>query len=52
MEKLWLLPYNPLWLSKSEMIGIKPIYDHLGWLDSNERERIKTYFTDFKINDF
>jgi len=52
IKKIGLLPYNPLWLSKQEKIGIKPSYDHSEWLDNKCKERIKSIFSDFEFNDF
>jgi len=51
-KKIGLLPYNPLWLAKSEKIGIIPSYDHSEWLDNKNKERIKSIFSDFEFNDF
>ena len=51
-KKIGLLPYNPLWLSKPEKIGIKPSYDYSEWLDNKDKERIKSIFSDFEFNDF
>lgn len=52
IKKIGLLPYNPLWVSKPETIGIKPFYDYSEWLDNNNKERIKSFFSDFEFNDF
>jgi len=52
IKKIGLLPYNPLWLSKPERIGIKPSYDYTAWLDNKDKERIKSIFSDFEFNDF
>ena len=52
VKKIELLPYNPLWLSKPEKIGIKPSYDYTEWLDNKDKERIKSIFSDFEFNDF
>ena len=52
IKKIGLLPYNPLWLSKPEKIGIKPSYDYTKWLDNKDKERIKSIFSDFEFNDF
>ena len=51
-KKIGLLPYNPLWLAKPEKIGINPSYDCSEWLDNKDKQRIKSIFSDFKINDF
>ncbi|TKJ24963.1 MAG: glycyl radical-activating protein [Promethearchaeota archaeon Loki_b31] len=51
IKKIGLLPYNPLWLSKPEKIGIKPSYDYTAWLDNKDKERIKSIFSDFEFND-
>ena len=52
VKKIGLLPYNPLWLAKSEKIGIIPSYDHSEWLDNKNKERIKSIFSDFEFSDF
>ncbi len=52
IKRIKLLPYNPLWLSKSAMIGIKPLYDYSDWLDNNNKERIKSFFSNFEFDDF
>ncbi|MFX1589584.1 MAG: glycyl-radical enzyme activating protein [Promethearchaeota archaeon] len=52
LNKIALLPYNPLWLDKPEKIGIKPSYNHKEWLTEEEKHRIKSHFADFKFNNF
>ena len=52
IKKIGLLPYNPLWLSKPEKIGIKPSYDYSEWLNNKDKKRIKLIFSDFEFNDF
>ena len=52
IKKIGLLPYNPLWLSKPEKIGIKPFYDYSEWLTKEEKKEIKEIFSDFKFKDF
>jgi pyruvate formate lyase activating enzyme len=52
IKKIGLLPYNPLWLSKTEKIGIKPQYTRSEWLNKDEKERIKYIFSDFEFEDF
>ncbi|MFX1569356.1 MAG: glycyl-radical enzyme activating protein [Promethearchaeota archaeon] len=52
IKKIWFLPYNPLWLSKPEKIGIKPLYTHTEWISNNKKEKIKAFFSDFDYNDF
>jgi len=52
INKIALLPYNPLWLNKPEKIGIKPLYNHKEWLTEEEKNRIKLHFADFKFNNF
>ncbi|NHJ22228.1 MAG: glycyl-radical enzyme activating protein [Candidatus Lokiarchaeota archaeon] len=52
VRKIILLSYNPLWISKSLMIGITPKYDYSEFLDKKNKERIKLIFSDFEINDF
>lgn len=52
IRKIALLPYNPLWLSKPEKIGIKPLYAHSEWISNKKKEKIKAHFSDFEYNDF
>ncbi len=52
IKKIRLLPYNPLWLSKPEMIGLKLSYDYSEWLSNTDKERIKSIFSDFEFNVF
>ena len=52
IKKIWFLPYNPLWLSKPEKIGINPLYTHSEWISSKKKEKIKAHFSDFDYNDF
>ena len=52
IKKIGLLPYNPLWLSKSETIGVKTEYKRSDWLNSKEKEYIKEIFSDFEFRDF
>lgn len=47
-----LLPYNPLWLSKTESIGIKAEYNRSSWLEKEEKEEIKRIFSNFEFKDF
>jgi len=50
INKVHLLPYNPLWLSKPEKIGVKLEYNHSEMLKSDQKEQIKTLFSDFEYN--
>ena len=52
VNKIGLLPYNPLWLAKPEKLGIIQSYDYSEWLDNKDKERIKSIFSDFEFNDF
>jgi len=52
IENIGLLPYNPLWLSKTESIGLKAGYNQSSWLENEEKEKIKKIFTNFKFKDF
>ncbi|MFX0019475.1 MAG: glycyl-radical enzyme activating protein [Candidatus Hermodarchaeota archaeon] len=52
IKKIGLLPYNPLWHSKPEKIGIKPLYNHLEWLNKEDKKRIKSIFREFEFRDF
>lgn len=52
IKKIGLLPYNPLWLSKPEKIGVEPEYHRSEWLNSQEKEKIKTIFSGFEYENF
>jgi len=52
IKKIGLLPYNPLWLSKPEKIGLKPEYHRSEWLNKDEKEKIKTIFSHFEFENF
>ena len=52
IKEIGLLPYNPLWRSKPEKIGIKPLYNHLEWLNKEDKKRIKLIFSEFEFRDF
>ncbi len=47
-----LLPYNPLWLSKTESLGLKAGYNRSSWLEKEEKEKIKKIFSNFEFKDF
>ncbi len=50
--KIGLLPYNPLWLSKTKSIGVKANYNRTNWLEKEEKEVIKKIFSSFEFKDF
>lgn len=50
--KITLLPYNPLWIDKSGKIGVKPLYAYKEWLTEEEKNRIKSHFSDFTYKNF
>ncbi|MFX1381761.1 MAG: glycyl-radical enzyme activating protein [Promethearchaeota archaeon] len=52
IKEVALLPYNPLWLSKLDSLGIKKEYFHSNWLSKKEKDNIKKLFTDFEFRDF
>ena len=52
IKRIWFLPYNPLWLSKPEKIGIKPLYNHSEWISNKKKTQIKSFFSNFEYNDF
>ena len=52
VKKIGFLPYNPLWLSKPERIGIRPLYNHSDWISSKKKEQIMSFFSDFDYYDF
>jgi len=52
INKIGLLPYNPLWISKSETIGKKTEYKRSNWLNQKEKKFIKEIFSGFEFRDF
>ncbi|TFG21512.1 MAG: glycyl-radical enzyme activating protein [Promethearchaeota archaeon] len=52
IKKIGLLPYNPLWLSKSEAIGASLDYKHKKWMTQKEKQVVKEIFTEFEYRDF
>ncbi len=52
IKRIGFLPYNPLWLSKPEKIGINPLYNHSEWISKKKKDQIKLLFSDFNYNNF
>ncbi|MCP4762145.1 MAG: glycyl-radical enzyme activating protein, partial [archaeon] len=52
IKEIGLLPYNPLWLSKLDSLGVKKEYFRTTWLSKKEKEMIKEIFSDFEFRDF
>jgi pyruvate formate lyase activating enzyme len=52
LNKVELLPYNPLWLSKLDALGLKPEYGRRTWMDPGEKGHVKEIFKGFEINVF
>ena len=52
VEEIWLLPYNPLWLSKLSSIGVSSDYSCTEWMDSSEKDIVKEIFKEFKFRNF
>jgi len=52
ISKIGLLPYNPLWISKSKSLGITSEYTQTKWLSNKEKKTIKTMFSEFSFRDF
>lgn len=52
IKKIGLLPYNPLWICKSETLGKKAEYTHSNWLNQKEKKVIKEIFSGFEFRDF
>ena len=52
IEEIGLLPYNPLWFSKLDSLGMKKEYFNSHWLSKKDKEIIKNIFSAFKFNDF
>jgi pyruvate formate lyase activating enzyme len=52
VTEIGLLPYNPLWLSKPETLGIVPDYTCSTWMTQEERKNIQEIFSDFSFKPF
>jgi pyruvate formate lyase activating enzyme len=52
VQKVHLLPYNPLWLSKTAKLGKKQKYSHSEWLTKEEKTLAIELFADFTHNEF
>jgi len=52
VKEIGLLPYNPLWLSKPQTIGMNRQYDRSEWLKKEESDIIKDIFREFSFKDF
>jgi len=52
IKEIGLLPYNPLWRSKANTLGIKAEYTRSDWLNKKEKAQIKSFFSDFNFKDF
>jgi len=49
VDRLALLPYNPLWLTKARGLGKRLSYIHEDWMSQKEREKVKGIFSDFEL---
>ncbi len=52
IHKVELLPYNPLWLSKLDALGVKSGYERRTWMDAGEKGHVRNIFDGFEINAF
>lgn len=52
IRKVGLLPYNPLWISKAQILGKVVEYSHSEWLTNKKKESIKDIFQGFEYRDF
>jgi len=52
IKEIGLLPYNPLWLSKLDSLGVKKEYSRSNWLSKKEKVIIKDIFSGFEFRDF
>lgn len=52
IKKIALLPYNPLWISKTKIIGIKPEYKRTNSMNQKEKDVIKEIFSEFEYKGF
>ena len=50
--EIGLLPYNPLWVSKSRSLGVEPETDLKENVIKLDKQRIKETFKDFSFKDF
>ncbi len=51
-DRIGLIPYNPLWLSKTRDIGIEPAYTRAEWLSREEKGEIRTALRGLSFRDF
>jgi pyruvate formate lyase activating enzyme len=52
ITEIGLLPYNPLWLSKNDVIGVTSEYKRSKWMTQKEKFKVKSIFSEFKFRDF
>ena len=52
VQSIGLLPYNPLWISKAEALGIELEYSREKWMSEKEKGQVKQIFADFEFRDF
>lgn len=49
IERVALLPYNPLWLTKAKGLGRNLRYERESWMSQEERNEVKRIFEGFEI---
>jgi len=49
VERIALLPYNPLWQAKALSLGDKPSYGRATWMNRDECEAAKEIFREFRL---
>lgn len=52
IKQIGLIPYNPLYLSKYDKLGMKPSYNHSNWLTEDQKKTIKELLFEFEFRDF
>jgi len=52
IKTIGLLPYNPLWIAKTDKIGMNTEYRYSEWLEKDNKSKIKSFFSDFDFKDF
>jgi pyruvate formate lyase activating enzyme len=49
VERVALMPYNPLWTSKTRALGRTPAYERATWMSDTERATAKEIFAGFEL---
>ncbi len=52
MKLIDLLPYNPLWVKKSDTLGHNVAYTRETWMNSEEKSIAAEFFEGFEFDTF